>query len=399
MNEAVGARYNAVAIVLHWAIAAAILVNLGLGWWMHRATDQAESAARAIAGFQVHKSLGLTVLVLTVVRLLWRLVHPAPPLPAAMPAWQQWAARLVQWGLYALMIVVPLSGWTYVSAQWRGDAPLSVPTLWFGLFEVPHLFDASALPAAERQAIAARNFTAHFWLAWSMGALFLAHAGAALKHRFVNRDDVMRSMLPDRRAGIAVAVVVLVFAVLAVASGWRTGAARVAVITSAPGGWVVDPASEIAFSGNHAGDEFRGRFTRWQVDLRFDLAAPANSRIEATVETGSAADGVPLHEETLPQSEWFDVANHPTATFRATRIAPRSDGAYDVVGELTIKGRRLKGLPLTLRSAGETIEITGSFEIDRADANLGMESDPEGDLVSRSVTVEVRVLARAPGAS
>jgi cytochrome b561 len=75
-------RYTAVAIVLHWAIAAAILSNLFVGWWMKDAIDEAATRARAIAAFQLHESIGLTVLLLTALRLLWRLTHKPPPLPA-----------------------------------------------------------------------------------------------------------------------------------------------------------------------------------------------------------------------------------------------------------------------------------------------------------------------------
>jgi cytochrome b561 len=90
----------------------------------------------------LHKSIGLTVLVLTTLRLLWRLTHKPPLLPAAMSGWERFSAKAAH---YILMVVVPLSGWTYVSSQWADGKPLNVPTLWFGLFQVPHLFDEHAL--------------------------------------------------------------------------------------------------------------------------------------------------------------------------------------------------------------------------------------------------------------
>ncbi len=385
-------RYGAVATVLHWTIAAAILTNLGLGWWMHRAIDVAATQARAIDAFQVHKSLGLTVLALSVLRLLWRLVHRAPPLPAAMPGWQRASARLVQWALYALMVIVPLSGWTYVSAQWRGDAPLAVPTLWFGLLDVPHLFDAAALGADERAAIAARNFTAHKWLAWGMAALLFAHAAAALKHRFVNRDGVFESMVPRRGHTLALGAVLVGLAVLSALSVVRPGASDEARIEGVPGGWVIDPASEIAFTGENAGTPFRGRFTRWQADIRLE----PKMVITAIVQTGSARAGDAMYERTLAEGEWFDVDDHPTARYVAERVVPQPDGGALVEGTLTIKGRPLPVPALRLTPGENEIRIEGRFEVDRAAADLGMASDPAGEFISRRIQVEVKVRATPP---
>lgn len=393
MTPQTAARYTAVAVALHWAIAAAILANLALGWWMHEAIEDADTVARAIAAYQLHKSLGLTILALTLVRLAWRLAHRPPPLPEAMRAWERIAARGVHWAFYALMVVVPLSGWTYASAQWRGEAPLHVPTLWFGLFQVPHLFDPTALPADERKTIAARNAVAHSWLAWSMAWLLALHLAAALKHRFVNRDGVLASMRPIVGAAIAAAVLLFALAVLFAAPG---RASREVVIGSARGGWAIDPASAITFSGVHAGNPFRGRFTRWQADLRFNpLAAPIVT-VAATVDMTSAADGVPLHEEMLLQGEWFDVARYPQARFVATRIATKPGGGHTVEGALTLKDRLVPVPPLELVIGESELRISGRFYIDRAEANLGMLSDPSGEYVSRRIEVQVDVRARPP---
>ena len=384
-------RYGAVAVVLHWTIAAAILANLGLGWWMHHAIDVAATQARAVDAFQVHKSLGLTVLVLSVLRLAWRLTHRAPPLPVTMPGWQRASARLVQWALYALMVVVPLSGWTYVSAQWRDGAPLAVPTLWFGLFQVPHIFDAAAVALDERAAIAVRNHTAHFWLAWTMAGLFVVHAAAALRHHFAHRDTVMGGMLPRRGGGLAVGVAVLVLAVLSTLSVTRPGRSSIGGISGVPGGWVIDPASEIAFSGSNAGTPFRGRFTSWQANIRFQ----PKMLVTATVDTGSARDGDAMHEETLREDEWFDVDDHPTASYRVERVVPQLDGAL-LEGTLIIKDRPIKVPALRLTAAENEVRIEGRFEVDRAEADLGMASDALGEYVSKKIQVEVRVIARPP---
>jgi cytochrome b561 len=407
-------RYTAVAIVLHWAIAAAILSNLFVGWWMKGAIDEAATQARAIAAFQLHKSIGLTVLLLTALRLLWRLTHKPPPLPAGMPGWERFAAKAAHWAFYILMVVVPLSGWTYVSSQWAGGKPLNVPTLWFGLFHVPHLFDARAMTDEARAAVSARNHAAHYYLAWSLAGLFVLHVAAALKHHFFNRDGVLTQMLPalpppdgsvpppdePTRRAILRTGAGLIFAALAALGYmlWRgpvtsaAGAIAGGTLTSVTGSWIMDPASSIGFSGNHAGSDFHGKFTRWSADIRYNPTAPESSSITASIETGSAADGVPLHEETLPQGEWFNVAKYPKAEFKTTRVS--ADGAIE--GTLTIKDRPLPVTGLKATVDKGVLHITGKFDIARKDADLGQESDAGGDYVSLKIGVDVNVTAKAP---
>lgn len=412
--------YSAVAIVLHWAIATAIIANLALGAWMHEAIEVPATAARAVVAFQLHKSLGLTVLALSLLRMLWRLLHRPPPLPADMPAWERLAAQAAHWMFYALMIGLPLSGWLYVSTQWRGEVPLNVPTLWFGLFELPHLFGLNALSAELRALWAERALEAHEWLAWGTVALLVLHVAAACKHHFIVRDAVLAQMLPilhprsgvlvipasaGRRttlflgsAGIVIAGAALVAALTrspddvsssALPSGSASG------ITSAAGGWRIDPArSEIAFSGTHAGAAFRGRFTRWSAALHIDPADITRSRIAVIIDTASASDGVSLHDETLPGTEWFDTATHPSATFEVTAIRAQDAHNYALDGSLKIKHRRLPITPLKLVVKEDEAMISGRVRIDRRDADMGMDSDPDAQWVSREIVVDVRLDAR-----
>ena len=160
-------RYSAVAIILHWAIAFAILFNLVLGFWMHLTADSGHATQAVFQAFQLHKSVGLSVLALSLVRLAWRLTHKPPPLPAAMPAWEAFAARATHWAFYLLMIAIPLTGWLYVSAGWSHEQhrAFNVPTIYFGLFPVPHLFGLGEQSLAARSATANASFTAHYLLA------------------------------------------------------------------------------------------------------------------------------------------------------------------------------------------------------------------------------------------
>lgn len=427
-------RYSAVAIVLHWAIAAAIAGNLALGWWMHAAIEVQATQGRAVAAFQLHKSLGMTVLALSLLRLLWRLVNPPPAAPPGTPRWARVVAGMTHGLLYVLMIGIPLSGWLYVSTQWRGHAPLNVPTLWFGWFEVPHLFGLNSLERATRSAVAAQAVGLHRLFSWATCGLVLLHVLAALKHHLMDRDGVLARMVPASRvvraggfAAIALAgaivgtalvrVPIVELAALAVRAVPPVTDSAVspeplqsvvvpavapasAAARPAPATWSTDKArSRITFSGVHAGVPFEGRFGKWAADIRFDPANLAASNLKASFETASASDGMPLHDESLPQAEWFDSAHHPTAQFRSSRVQARGGQRYAVDGTLTIKGHAVPVSSLAVVLSGDRMTVDGSFQVDRRAVDLGMESDPEAAWVSRVIVVDVHVEATRKAAA
>ncbi|MEM1142643.1 MAG: cytochrome b, partial [Pseudomonadota bacterium] len=190
------ARYTAAAIVLHWAIALAIISNLAIAQWMEAALGDAARQASAVAAYQIHKSIGLTVLALSVLRLGLRWIFPPPGMPAGMSLWQRGAAHATHVLLYVLMIGIPLSGWLLVSTQWRDGAPLVVPTLWFGIVEVPHLFGLEAAADSRRDAVYGDAVSAHMLLARMAFVLVLLHVAAAIKHQWIDRDGLLARMAP-----------------------------------------------------------------------------------------------------------------------------------------------------------------------------------------------------------
>jgi cytochrome b561 len=198
MHGTRASRYSKVAIILHWLIAVAILLNIPLAWWMTEMVSDPSQQARVFAAYQLHKSIGLTVLLLTLVRLAWRLVNRPPPLPETMVVWERGLARITHVLLYLLMILIPLAGWTYVSAGWnsRMDAPFAIPTLWFGLFQWPHIPGLQEAALSTRAETAEVAIEAHEWLGKLALFLVVLHVAAALKHHWIDRDDVLARMLP-----------------------------------------------------------------------------------------------------------------------------------------------------------------------------------------------------------
>ena len=178
--------YGLVAIVFHWTIAALFAGQVVLGIFM---TGLADDEPVKFGLFQWHKSFGLLILLLAPVLLARRLINLAPDLPSGMRAFEQRAARLAHVFLYAAIVLVPVTGWAFVSSS-----PLGIPTFAFYLIVVPHL------PVPVSEAAEAVLQRIHTSLALISAAVAIVHTGAALRHHFVLKDAVLRRMIvPARR--------------------------------------------------------------------------------------------------------------------------------------------------------------------------------------------------------
>lgn len=185
-------RYSAVAVALHWTIALCILALFGLGIVMTSLPPS--DLSRTFALYQLHKSLGITVLLLTVARLVWRLTHPAPPLPESMSLWERRAAQTVHAAFYVLLLLIPFVGWALVSSS-----PLNIPTVLFDTIPWPHLPVLPDLPYKKDVEAALKDV--HGALAYGAAVLMVLHIGAALKHHFITRDNILARMIPILKRG------------------------------------------------------------------------------------------------------------------------------------------------------------------------------------------------------
>jgi cytochrome b561 len=178
-------RYSTVSIALHWLIALLILSNVLIGGWMEDAPD-----ADKLSYFQMHKSVGVTVLILSLVRLSWRLTHPWPPLPDHMPAWDRAMARATHVIFYVLMIGVPLLGYAAASAGGAPEVPL------YGIMPAPNL------PLPQSHELAEGLGDTHKILVKTTYVVLALHVLGALKHHFLDKDEVLHRILPIvRRRG------------------------------------------------------------------------------------------------------------------------------------------------------------------------------------------------------
>lgn len=177
-------RYSAVAILLHWLLAIVILAIFAMGLYM---ADLPFSPTR-MKLYNWHKWAGVCFLLLTVLRLVWRVTHRPPVLPQAvtlsMPSWQMQAYHATHHLMYALFFVVPLLGWVYSSA-------IGYQIVLFGVLPLPDFVGAD-------KALAEMIKPLHGLSAWALIVLAALHIGAALKHQWLDRDGLMQRMLPGR---------------------------------------------------------------------------------------------------------------------------------------------------------------------------------------------------------
>jgi cytochrome b561 len=192
MSEAIlhsqGSRYTGVAIILHWIVAVLLIVNVVLGL---TADYFPESAIRSV--IDLHKSIGITVLGLVILRILWRLSHKPPAMPTTYAPWERAAAHFAHGALYLIILALPVSGWMHDSA-WKGAA--THPILLYGLIPWPRIGWIENVDPAQKERLHTAFFAVHAYAAYALYALLALHIIGALKHQFWDREPELQRMLP-----------------------------------------------------------------------------------------------------------------------------------------------------------------------------------------------------------
>jgi cytochrome b561/polyisoprenoid-binding protein YceI len=386
-------RYTIVAITLHWVMAALLLFMIWLGWNM----DDNE------ARFQLHKSIGILILFLTLVRVIWRAMNPPPPLPDDMPAYEKLASHLVHMAFYGLMVILPLAGWLLVSTS-----KFKVPTVLFETVSWPHL-PAPGFLRTDIGHVILENI--HSKGAWVLIVLLGLHVAGAVKHEFAAEDGVLKKMLPGlfgkptaptsargyvRAFGTAIIAFALI-ALIPIAGSTQPGnATPQADAVAAPVGDVINAnwnvnydASEIRFTGIYDGAEFTGTFDDWSADVEFHADDLESSQVLVTVRTATADAGKKLYNDSLKSAEWFDTNTFPEARIRLTNFR-ETEEHYTADAAIMLKsGLVTVPLDFTLEIDGGTATLNGTAVMNRKAFDLGQDSDPAGTWVGDDITVTV----------
>ncbi|MBW7957061.1 MAG: cytochrome b/b6 domain-containing protein [Deltaproteobacteria bacterium] len=351
--------YTLGAIVLHWASAVLIAAAFAIGAYM---VTLAFSPSK-LKLFSYHKWAGITIFLLAVIRLGWRSFNPPPPLPDGMPHWERNAARASHLILYALMLAVPLTGWLMSSAH-------GFQTVFLGILPLPDL-------VTRDKALAEWLELVHFVMNKALLAAVAVHIMAALKHHFIDRDDVLRRILGLRTLAGALLLIAMLPDIAA----------------SVP---IVKEDSRIDFISRQMGVPIKGGFGKFDADVVFDPADAAKSKAMITIYLDSIDAGSDEATVEIKRKSWFDTANHPRAEFRSTSVKETGPGRYVVSGVMAIKGREKQvSAPFTAKKAGDSWVFEGKFIIKRLDFGIGEGAWSDTGTVADEVEILFRFRAPA----
>lgn len=401
-------RYGSVAKAFHWLTALLIFTVLPVGLLAQNTAETlalADSApdqaliSRATFLFSLHKTLGVTIFFVALLRILWALTQTKPGLLNGDNWLEARAAETVHWLLYGSLVLVPLSGWVH-HASTTGFAPIWWP---FGqsLPFVPKDEHVSEIAA-----------TLHHLLIYVLGGALVLHIAGALKHHLVDRDATLRRMLPgDVEASPTTAQpshtlpligALAVWAVViggAATLGWfktHDASASAPVTLAAEGGnWQVKDGT-LQITVTQMGSEITGSFTDWSALIQYADAPDDTGKhgeVEVTIHTASLTLGSVTSQAV--GKGYLESETHPQASFRADIM--NGDNGLQAQGDLTI--REISApltLPFELAIDGETARASGSATVDRRDFNIGADVTDEGSLAFAVVISFDLTATRAP---
>ncbi len=412
------ARYHGAAISLHWLIALLLAYQFALGL---RLEDKV-SPEQVFVNFQQHKSIGIAILVFSLVRLALRLTKPRPAEVGS--GMEKLAAKWAHRAFYAIMILGPLTGWAVVST-----AKVKLPTILFGLIPLPHLpLGAAAREPAE---------LAHSVLVWALPALVALHVAVVLYH-LRQRDPVPGRMFPatlKAGAGIGLGLAALGLVGLLGLAGpipnlWARPSApapvpvstevAATVETEAPSlevtetpevlatdtavpteeaalncDWTVASGSRLGFTASYGGEPVNGSFRDWTAQIKFCEDDPAAGSINASIGLASADTADSSRDENLKGAQFFDTASFPRARFAAKGFKALAGGRYAADGALSLRGKsRPVRLTFTLKINGDKATAQGSARLNRLAFGVGTDEWAATDQIADAVAVNFTIQAR-----
>lgn len=368
--------YGSVARILHWLTALLILTEIPLGLLANRWITDID---RKVQLFSLHKTLGVAIFAVALLRILWALGQPRPASLHPERRVETLLAETVHWVLYVALVMVPLTGWVQHAAT-EGFSQILWP-LSQGLPFIP-----------KSESLATIMGLAHQTFAWMLVGSLILHIAGAVKHAVIDRDETLSRMVRGEHAGPGhhghrTAPAAAAFAIYAAGAGiafamvppTEAPAQRLEAVAS---DWHVTEGT-LGFTVRQMGTEVQGSFADWTAAITFDEAT-GTGNVNVTIAMPSVTLGTV--SEQAKGADFFDVANHATATFKAD-IEPQGD-AFIAKGTLNLRGAEAPvAMPFTLTIENGTAKMQGSVTLDRRDYAIGQSY---GDEATVGFPVEVQ---------
>lgn len=416
MQTSSSAQYNPFSKILHWFMALLILGMLCMGYSM----GLMEFSPLKMNLYMLHKSIGMTILGLVILRIIWRHVKSPPPHLDTHASWEVCLAHAIHILLYAGMIGMPLSGWVMSSA---GEFPVD----FFSLFEIPyitgkdeHLFEISRLT--------------HEVFAYMIIAAIGLHFLGAAKHHIIDKDSTLRRM-GGNFAVLAVGGILLLGATILAgnsllpllnaqteqsadvapdaattspsneaAQATDTGAAPKSLATVSDEEkafqWVINlEQSKIAFEFLQYGQGVQGSFKEFDGRIIFDPANPQNSDVDVVIKPASIETGSNDRNQQARSASWFDVEEFPVAIFKTESITLVEPNQYTARADLTIRGVTIPVvMPFSLEisdngDGSESAVMRANISLMRLDFGVGQGEWQSTQAIDNEVKIDVEIHA------
>lgn len=392
--------YGGVTKTFHWLTAFLILSLIPLGIIANGLPyETSEQLAQKAWLFSFHKTLGIAVFFVALLRILWALSQPKPGLLNTGKRVESWLAETVHWLLYGSLVLVPLSGWIHHSAT-SGFAPIWPP--------ISNLVGQSLPLIPKSETLAHTAASLHIIFERVLVISILLHIAGALKHHFMDRDITLRRMLPGmtvpdimphQHKSKAPFVTALVAYVAALGIGAGLGLfkvdhsqAAVPQLAEVSTGWKVETGT-LGITMQQLGSDISGSFADWTAAINFAETPDSNGihgDVEVVIAIGSLTLGSVGNQALAP--DFLAAEAFPTAVFAASILS--QDSGYVAEGTLTLKGAEVPvALPFTLSIQDGTATMTGSTAINRTDFNVG-EKYPDEESVGFTVNINVELTAK-----
>ncbi len=377
---------------LHWLSALIVLGLLLLGFWM----TTLPYTPFKLEIYALHKSFGITIIALTLIRASWKIYNAPPPPLQTHTKTERIAAKTIHRVLYISLLAMPISGWVMSSSG-------NFPNNFFGLWDLPNI-------APKNEEIFEISKQVHELIAYILIASIALHIIGAIKHHIIDKDTTLKRMggnLTLAGSGLLILLGALSFTTTApqeTKHSPQPNAAPLQETTTAPNSlpqWTIDPEnSSINFTYNQYGQNITGSFSTWSGEIYFDSKALNKSSAHIRINTDSIKTGSTDRDQQARNAQWFNTQKHPHAIFKSESFEKTKPNHYRIKGHLTLRGIKLPvEFPFTLDitnapETGQQATMRANLILNRLDYGIGQDQWSAPQDIKNPVEININLNAK-----